>query len=484
MRAPKPRWPLHTRIALAFGALMSVVVGAVLALWIGSSETYELELTQELNRDVARHLAEHALPLSAEGINQAEMQGMLMHVMSVNPALEVYLLDATGKILAFDAPEGHVKSERVGLQPVTNFLAGDEFPILGDNPRSPLVGSPISVWPVISNGKDVGYVYVVLNSEALRDTAGPLRGSRQLETYAYSAIGVLLVGILVNFFLARYLTRPLRELRDAIGSGRSELPARLLRAQDELGLLTQTYASMNEQIQEQVETLEQVDHDRRQFVASVSHDLRTPLASLQGYLELLDEGAGVLSSDQHEYVSVARRQALHLSHLVDQLFQLAKLEAGDVEAQLETFNLAELTQDVLQGMRQRAAKSGVHLRCRLPRELPDSYGDIGLMERAVTNLLDNALKFTPSGGEVSVRLLRKRAGVEWTVQDSGPGIPIGDIDHVFERRFRGSVGTPGTGLGLAITRRVLELHGSSVSVESEEGEGCTFQFLMPTKLTA
>lgn len=475
------RWPLHTRVAVAFGLLMSVVVGLVLLIWVDRSEAYELELTQRLNRDVARHLAEHAVPLTPDGIDHGELQGMLMHVMSVNPTLEVYLLDEAGEILAFDAPEGHVKSSRVDLDPVRRFLAGEALPILGADPRSPGELRPISVWPLEVEGRSLGYAYVVLGSEVLRATAGPLRGSRQLEIFSFSALGVLLVGITANFLLARGLTKPLRELRDAIAERRSTLPSRLFSASDELGLLAETYIEMTERIQEQVRDLECADADRRQFVASVSHDLRTPLASLQGYLELLEDRAEDLSIEQHEYLAVARRQALQLSHLVDQLFQLAKLEAGDVMPRVEPFNLAELTQDVLQGLRQRASQTGVKLRCRLPRELPPIQGDLGLMERAVTNLVDNALKFSPEGGEVEVRLACTSSGIQWSVEDDGPGVPEEEVERIFERRFRGkgSGMEPGTGLGLAITRRVLELHGASISVVNARGAGCKFEFCLP-----
>lgn len=482
MRFGVSTWPLHSRIALSFGLLMSVVVGLVIWLWVESSEAYELELTQQLNRDVARHLAEHAVPLTEEGIDHDELRGMLMHVMSVNPALEVYLLDEQGRVLAFDAPDGHVKSKVVGLEPVRAFLDGQELPILGDDPRSPGKRRPISAWPLIgAEKKAIGYCYVVLNSEELRATAGPLRGSRQMEVFAYSALGVLLLGISVNFLLARGLTKPVRELRDAIEERRASLPSSLLGARDELGDLARTYVDMAEQIRDQLRSLERADSDRRQFVASVSHDLRTPLASLQGYLEILDEEAKGLPAEQLEYLSVARRQALQLSHLVDQLFQLAKLEAGDIEARVEAFNLAELTQDVLQGLRQRAASNGVKLRCRLSRQLPEIAGDLGLMERAMTNLVDNAVKFTPEGGEVEVRLQRVARGVQWSVEDDGPGVPEDELEHIFERRFRGSGSSkaPGTGLGLAITQRVLELHGASISVESKEGAGCRFEFCLP-----
>jgi signal transduction histidine kinase len=482
MKRVKSGWTLHTRISMAFGLLMSGVVGVVLFLWIGSSEQYELELTQRLNLDVARHLAEHAIPLDDQGaINQGGVQGMLMHVMSVNPALEVYILDPAGEILAFDAPEGHVKRERVSLGPLRLMLEGAELPVLGEDPRSLEARQPISVWPLKSAGETMGYVYVVLNGEALRATAGPLRGSRRLETIALSSLAVLLMGIAMNFLLARHLTQPLRLLRDAIAMRRTALPAAVMHARDEIGLLAQTYSSMAEQIENQLQQLERSDRDRRQFVASVSHDLRTPLTSLQGYLELLDGDLAALPTEQREYVSAARRRALHLSHLVDQLFQLAKLEAGDVEPQLEDFNLAELTQDVLQGLRPRAHSAGVSLSCRMPRTLPDIHGDLSLIERAVTNLVDNALKFTPSGGKVSVRLATSADEVLWSVQDDGPGISTEDLGHIFERRFRaaGQSMTPGTGLGLSITHRVLELHGAEIEVQSELGQGCTFSFAIP-----
>lgn len=473
-----PRLPLHTRIALVFGATLSVSVALVLLLWVDRSERYELELTQRLNRDVARHLAEHAVPLTPGGIDEAELQGMLMHVMSVNPSLEVYLLDGEGEILAFDAPEGHVKLERVGLEPVRALLDREALPVLGDDPRSPGTRRPISVWPLEVGERRLGYVYVVLNSELLRATAGPLRGSEQLEAFALSAAAVLLLGIGANYFLARRLTRPLRELSDAIGRRRHDLPRRLLQADDELAQLARTHVEMSERIEEQLASLERVDSERREFVASVSHDLRTPLAALQGYLDLIEERSGELSLEQREHLRVARRQAVQLGKLVDQLFQLAKLEAGDVQPELEPFNLAELTQDVLQGLRQRAALRGIKLRCRLPRELPAIQGDLGLLERAVTNLVDNALKFSPEGGEVQVRLAREARGVRWSVEDQGPGVARDERERIFERSFRGrrSGQAAGSGLGLAITRRVLELHGAEVSLESDEGCGSRFGF--------
>ncbi|MCB9914009.1 MAG: HAMP domain-containing histidine kinase [Planctomycetes bacterium] len=473
-------WELHARLSLAFGGLMALVVGALVLVWLWSSATYDRELRQQLNRDVARHLAEHSVPLGAEGVDRDELGAMLMHVMSVNPALEVYLLDDAGAILAYDAPEGHVRMSHVDLAPVAAALRGEAAGELGDDPRAPGTRSPISVWPLEEGGARRGYVYVVIGGEAWRATAGPLRGVRERTVIAAAGAGLLLVGLAAGVFFARRLTRPLRELHAAIGAERTSLPPSLRERDDELGDLARTYERMAKRIHEQVQRLERADEERREFVASVSHDLRTPLASLQGYLELLEEGEGLEPAARAQYLHVARRRSQHLARLVSQLFELARLEAGDVRPRPESFNLGELTQDVLQGLRPRATRRGVRLVCRMPRELPEVVADLGLMERALSNLLDNALKFTPTGGEVRVQLARARGGVRWSVQDDGPGIPAAELPHVFESRFRGRGRdlAPGTGLGLAITRRVLELHDSAVAVRSEEGAGCTFHFVL------
>jgi len=474
--------PLHTRLSLVFGGLMALVVCCLLGVWLWSSSTYDRQLRARLNQDVARHLAEHAVPLRPEGVDEDELKGMFMHVMSVNPALEVYLLDGAGEILAYDAPEGHVRMSRIDLGPAQAFLAGDGE-VLGDDPRAPGTRSPISVWPVSTGEGALGYVYVVVGGEAWRATAGPLRGFRQRTVVAAAGLGLLAIGILASVLFARRLTRPLRQLHDSIGSEeRRPLPKELREADDEIGELARTYAHMSKRIREQVEYLERTDEDRREFVASVSHDLRTPLASLQGYLELLDGEHQLDDVARAEYLTVARRRALHLSHLVEQLFDLAKLEGGDILPRPEHFNLAELTQDVLQGLRPRAAQHGIKLVCRMPRELPEVNADLGLMERAVSNLLDNALKYTGEGGEVSVQLQRREHSVRWSVRDDGPGIAESDLPHIFESRFRGDGRrlAPGTGLGLAITRRVLELHDSAIAVESATGEGSEFCFELQT----
>jgi len=468
---------LHTRLAIAFGALVSVVVGVVLLLWMWGSDGYERDLRQRLNHDVARHLAEHAVPLTPGGVDEKELSGMLMHVMSVNPALEVYLLDDAGKILAYDAPPGHVKLERVSLEPVRELLEGSDRTVLGDDPRAPGTKQPISVWPLAQGAKRLGYVYVVVGGEEWRATAAPLRGVRRRTVIVVAALGLVALGIAASVLLARRLTRPLRLLSEAIGVG-EPVPAALLEANDELGLLACSYRRMSKRIREQLAQLERTDRDRREFVASVSHDLRTPLASLEGYLELLEDRESLNDDERRDYTAVARRRARHLSRLVDQLFELAKLEAGDVHPSTEPFNLGELTQDVLQGMRPRAARHGVRMVCRMPRELPEVEGDLGLLERALSNLVENALKYSGRGGTVVVRLERTADGVRWSVHDDGPGIPGEELPHIFERRFRGRGErvAPGAGLGLAICHRVLELHGSEIEVESSEGDGCIFRF--------
>lgn len=476
--------PLHARLSIAFGGLMALVVGALILVWTWSSATYDRELRQQLNSDVARHLAEHSLPLSAEGVDADELQSMLMHVMSVNPALEVYLLDEAGEILAYDAPEGHVRMTRVDLGPIQDALEGDSADVLGDDPRAPGQRSPISVWPLEADGDALGYVYVVIGGEDWRAAAGPLRGIRERTVVLAAGAGLLAAGWLASVYLARRLTGPLRLLHDSIRRDAESLPAELVRADGEISDLARTHARLTQRVREQVQRLAHIDEQRREFIASVSHDLRTPLASLDGYLELLDSQDALLPAAREEYLAIARRRCRHLAQLIAQLFELAKLESGDTVPHKESCNLAELTQDVLQGLRPRAAQRSVKLVCRMPRQVPDVSADLGLMERALSNLVDNALKFAPQGGVVQVRIAAGRRGVKWSVQDDGPGISGEDQEQIFERRFRGAGGAhaPGSGLGLAITRRVLELHGTDIRVDSTQGRGCTFHFELAGQL--
>jgi signal transduction histidine kinase len=216
----------------------------------------------------------------------------------------------------------------------------------------------------------------------------------------------------------------------------------------------------------------------------VSHDLRSPLASIQGYLETLYIKDDALDPDERRrYVETALKNARRLNQLVSELFELSKLESQQVEPSPEPFLAAELVQDVVVQYQTQAEKQDVELEATLPDRHVRVEADIGLVERVLSNLIDNAIHYTPSGGRVEVGVENKIDGVRLRVTDNGPGIPEDDLPHIFERFYRVDKSrdrsSGGAGLGLAIAYKIVELHGETLAVESTVGEGTTFYFRLP-----
>ena len=241
------------------------------------------------------------------------------------------------------------------------------------------------------------------------------------------------------------------------------------------------FHGLSQCVSQHVAARERAETTRRHLMSNISHDLRTPLAALQGYLETLHMKDELLSArERQSYLTTALRRVARLNALIGSLFELAKLDAGEAQPQLEPFSLAELVQDETQQFALAAQRKGVQLQALQSEDLPMVLGDIGLIERALENLIDNALRHTPAGGHVCISLSRcqekARQCVRVQVSDTGEGIAASDLPHIFERNFRAAQSDEGAGLGLAITKRILELHDGTVEVESELGQGTRFSF--------
>jgi predicted ATPase/signal transduction histidine kinase len=225
---------------------------------------------------------------------------------------------------------------------------------------------------------------------------------------------------------------------------------------------------------------------RRDLVANVSHDLRTPLVAMRGYLEVLASRGESLGAEQRaQYLGVAVRQSEHLATLIDELFELAKLDFKGAALEREPFPFDELCADVLQKFQLAAERQQVALLVEAPPRLPFVEADLSLMERVLENLIGNALKHTPAGGRIVVKVCSDGEQLEVGVADNGRGIPSAQLPFVFDRFYRGEKGrhgeAGGAGLGLAIARRIVELHGGSIGVDSDGASGTTFHFCLPLR---
>jgi signal transduction histidine kinase len=266
----------------------------------------------------------------------------------------------------------------------------------------------------------------------------------------------------------------------------SELPVSPVPHPDELEQLHATFARMVGRIEEQIRQLEAQDRLRREMVANVSHDLRTPLAHLQGYLETLRLKEHDLEEEQRrEYLDIALQHGERLARLVADLFELAKLDALQQPIERERLPVGELVQDVTQKYRLSASEKGIALDADLEAGPTVITADVGLLERALENVLDNALRHTPRGGRITVAIRPEHEVLCIDVHDTGPGIEDDELPKIFDRFYRVPTSSVshdarGAGLGLAIAKRAVELHGGSLRCESQVGQGTMFRFQLPT----
>ncbi|HXG86882.1 MAG TPA: GAF domain-containing sensor histidine kinase [Vicinamibacterales bacterium] len=228
--------------------------------------------------------------------------------------------------------------------------------------------------------------------------------------------------------------------------------------------------------------LEQLDAARRELVADVSHDLRTPLTALQGYLDTVILKGGALSDEvRQQYLDQASAQSRRLGRLVADLFELAQLDGGQDVFPREPFEIAELTRDVVQTFVLGARAKGVDLRFHCDAGSTVVSGSVRLMERVVGNLLDNAIRFTPDGGQVTATCYREASRVGVRISDTGPGIAPADRARIFDRFYRGQQAAgvgPTAGLGLSIAKRIVELHGGELVAAANTGGGTEFSLLL------
>ena len=484
---------LYGRLALVFAALTLVCGGFTAWLLLDTTQRHQQEVLQRLSKDLARHIAGHTDLVKQLKWNRPAVDDLFHMLMVVNPGIEVYLLNANGHIDAHVAPPGRVQRDWVDLGPIRAFLADGaaaHLPLLGDDPRSSNARKIFSAAPLKDGDTSVGYLYVILSGEDYDRLAANVRDSQALSTATWLMGGLVMLTLVAGLIAFALITRRLRrlgrevqafELADA--DSLENLAIRDDGRDDEIGQLRHTFHRMAARIASQVGELKRQDRLRREMVDNISHDLRTPLTSLQGYLETLSIKAGQANAAERErYLDVALRQSRKVSKLAQELFELAKLECEVTQPQKEAFSLPELVNDVLQKFELAARQKTIALQVRIPDDLPPVLADLGMIERVLTNLLDNALRHTPAGGAVRLELSTAGHNVQVRVADTGSGVPDALRAQLFERPspLRDGSGRTSGGLGLLIVKRILSLHDSGIRLESDTAAGAVFSFALPT----
>jgi signal transduction histidine kinase len=318
-------------------------------------------------------------------------------------------------------------------------------------------------------------------------------GERKLGLHA--ALLLLLYAAASSTIIMLWTTRRLGRLSSGVEAFTAgDLSARVPgTSADEIGGLGRNINAMAERIEHMVTELRQKESFQRQLVANVSHDLRTPLANLRGYVETLSMGGiDVGELERKRYLAVITEKLDHLDRLIEHVLVLSRMDSGQAVIHREAFSPGELVDAVLDRCQVPASDRGVRLDLVLDGDLPDVDADPLQIGRVLQNLVENGIKFTPPGGSVVVSAVRAGAGVRFDVTDTGIGIDPQDLPHIFDRFFTGDksrAATRGpahpddhlsrsTGLGLAIAARIIESHGSRITVQSRPGAGSVFSFTL------
>jgi len=303
---------------------------------------------------------------------------------------------------------------------------------------------------------------------------------------AVGGISVLLalsLGLILSWALIDPIQRTesrLAEIAEGDFSGRVDVPNR-----DELGALAANVNRMNDELRRVYGELETASRHKSEFLASMSHELRTPLNAIIGFSQVLRQRlVGPVNEKQEEYLEDILSSGQHLLSLINDVLDLSKVEAGQIELEIAAFSLREALDRGVVMVREQAAESGVQLSLELAPNVDFVRGDERRVRQVVFNLLSNAVKFTPAGGSVAVATARIDGEVHVSVTDTGPGIAAADQERIFEEFQQTDVGVDqreGTGLGLALSKRLVESHGGRIWVDSEPGHGSRFVFTLPVE---
>lgn len=293
------------------------------------------------------------------------------------------------------------------------------------------------------------------------------------------------IAMVLGYFLSNTVTERIQLLQGAAEKlAEGDLKTRVpVQGHDEVAMLANTFNQMAEQLQAVDQKQRELESLRRDLIAWVSHDLQTPLTSMRAILEALSDGIVEDPETVKRYLNTAQRDVRSLSALIDDLFQMAQLDAGGFPLHRAEASLSDLVSDTLESFTELAKQQEVMLEGNVDSDVDPVMMDTQAIGRVLNNLIGNALRHTSNQGRVSVWVRRATHGVEVTVSDTGTGIRAEDLPHIFERFYRGEKsrnrGTGGAGLGLAIARGIVRAHGGEIKVESQIGKGTQFTFHIP-----
>ncbi|MBC8154594.1 MAG: HAMP domain-containing histidine kinase [Bacteroidetes bacterium] len=481
----------YGRLAALLSLLMLLLVAGYSLLTGFIAIRYFKASHQRLNRDVATHIAKFSQPfVGMNRVNHQATERIFFNAMVTNPSAEICLLDTTGRVIIYQAPPEKIKRHQVDLTPVRQFIQTQGLAFIqGDDPRQTAGQQVFSAAQVRDKGQLQGYVYVVLLGESYGATLGQLLRDYSVEwglkTTLFMLLAAFAVGVVVFYLLTRDLTRIIRtvmQFRDGNLVARTRL-----KPTSDLIPLANAFNTMADQLARSLAQLRTAEQLRRDLVASVSHDLRSPITSIRGFAETLDMDAS-LDSTQKQYVGAILQSTQRLTKRINELFELSKLEASERKPEKEPFLLADLLTEIYTNFRLVAQQKRITFTCVNCEVTPVCYADINMIEHVLQNLVENAIHYSPEGGYVRLQFADTDQRVTVSVINAVSTLPKAILAYLWQinqaATVEASVRPPNSGLGLAIVMKILSLHDSRLLVTHLSGAEICFSFDLPVHPTS
>ncbi len=477
---------LYWKISGIFLVFTIVLTIVFIFISVKFSEEFNQEAQQKINGGIAKSALEIVSPIFIDGqVNEAAIKDLMHSMMVAHPSIEVYLLNPEGRILTYVVPGIEVKAESVSLEPIKNFLERkNDKTIKGDDPRNPGAPKIFSATKIIEDGQLKGYMYIILASGEYTSTMAALENSFILKLGVRSLLIALLFTSILGLFAIWIITRNLnkiifavRKFKDGDHSTRIKM-----KTGGELAQVANTFNSMAETIEQNIIQLKSVEELRKELIANISHDLRSPIASIQGFTEtILLKEKDLTESERKKYLGIILQNSENLSKLVNDLFELSKLESNPQMIKQEPVQVAELVQDVSDKFQIIAKEKNISINTIYSKNLPLVFADIQMTDRVFQNILDNAIKYCNPNDVITIELELLKDAVKVKISDTGKGISEEELPFIFTRYYKGTKtkNSNSTGLGLAIVKKILDLHKSNIEVFSKLNQGTRFEFQLP-----
>lgn len=479
------KFTIFRNISILVFALISAMCLLFMAITYVSTKNFHEASTQLLNKDVAAHIAKFTSPFTNSGIDKRKADSVFQDAMVISPSAEVYFLDTSGNVIAYHANEKKVNIERLPLHNIKELIAakGEKY-IKGPDPREPGISKIFSAAEVRTESKKLGFIYVILGSNK--------NVTNMLYTGFFSSllikvfIVILILSIILSLLYLRQIRRSFNQMIAVLEHFQNgNLNARFdVKENDRLAPVTNAFNKMADLLVYNINKLTRSENERKDFIANISHDLRTPLSIARGYTEtLLMKGEKpVTQQQQSEYLQLVYKKLRQVEHMVMQLFDLSKMDSAEFIPKKEPFIFSEIVHEIIQASSANAVEKSIAVDCSKCESTSWIFADVSMMERVVQNLLINAIKYTPQGGNINISLINENEELIFQIVNSGELLPSKFIDWINaenDTNFSAQNRPQSSGIGLMIVKKVLSLHDYNFNAAAINGFGNAFTIVMP-----